>query len=123
MAEDAFSSPEPDDDAGGYRGSAEITVHGRSTTIDVELSGRFDPVGGRHLWRGRLRNLAASLPAGISLGAGTEVTITIPDQDGTGTVSATARISEVDLWGSHMVDGTSPPPYPVMLFHEPGSGS
>ena len=123
MAEDALSSPEPDDDSGGYRGPAEITVRGHSATIDVELSGRFDPVGGRHLWRGRLRNLAASLPAGTSLGAGTEVTIAVPDQRGTGTLSATARISEVDLWGSHMVDGTSSPPYPVTLSREPGFGS
>ncbi|MEE2032065.1 DUF4873 domain-containing protein [Rhodococcus chondri] len=114
MPEDVETSPGPDDEAGGYRGPAEITVHGTTATIDIELSGRFDPIRGRHLWRGRLRKLNVALPSGTSLTPGTELTIAVPRPDGTGPVSATARISEIDLWGSHMVDGTSPPPYETL---------
>lgn len=112
-----MSEPTPhhhDDDggAGAYRGPAEITVGPHRATVDIQLSGRFDPILGRHVWRGRLRDLAAALPTGTPLGSGTDVTITVATDDGP--VTATARISEIDLWGSHMVDGTSPPPYPTI---------
>ncbi|MBF0661001.1 DUF4873 domain-containing protein [Rhodococcus sp. (in: high G+C Gram-positive bacteria)] len=101
---------EPDthhDDAAGYRGPADVVVADERATIDVQLSGRFDPLLGRHVWRGRLRRLAESLPPGTELRPGTEVTITVPGSDG----PAVARITETDLWGSHMVDGISRPPY------------
>jgi hypothetical protein len=99
-----------DDDSEGYRGPAEVTVGAQPATIDIELSGHFDPIVGRHVWRGRLRALGAALAPDAPLGAGTEVTIRIPVANGT-SATATGRITEVDLWGSHMIDGTSPPPY------------
>lgn len=98
-----------DEDDPGYRGPAEVTVGNRTVAVDVEISGRFNPLLGRHVWRGRLRRLAETLGADASPAPGTTVTITVPDAPET----ATARISEVDLWGSHMVDGISRPPYPL----------
>lgn len=103
--------PEPEADHpahdAGYRGPADITVHDEHATVDVQLSGRFDPLRGRHVWRGRLRNLSGSLPPGVDLAPGTEVTIVVPGAN----EPALARITETDLWGSHMVDGISRPPY------------
>ncbi len=101
-----LDSDHPAHDA-GYRGPADITVRDEHATVDVQLSGRFDPLRGRHVWRGRLRNLSGSLPPGIDLSPGTEVTIAVPGSD----EPALARITETDLWGSHMVDGISRPPY------------
>lgn len=98
-----------DEDDPGYRGPAEVTVGDRTVAVDVEISGRFDPLLGRHVWRGRLRRLAEALGTDASPTPGTTVTITVPDAP----EAATARISEVDLWGSHMVDGVSRPPYPL----------
>jgi len=98
-----------DEDTGAYRGPADVTVGAAHATVDIQLSGHFDPILGRHGWRGRLRGLTAALPAGTPLGSGTDVTITVTTDDGE--LTATARITEVDLWGSHMVDGTSTPPY------------
>jgi hypothetical protein len=103
-----------DDDSGGYRGPAEVTVGSQHATIDVELSGHFDPIVGRHRWRGRLRGLGATLAPDTPLGAGTEVTIRIPASKGS-TTTAIGRITEVDLWGSHMIDGVSPPPYRTQI--------
>ena len=93
----------------GYRGRAEVTVGDRSAVVDVEISGRFDPLLGRHVWRGRLRKLTEALGEGASPASGTSVTISVPGAPN----PATARISEIDLWGSHMIDGTSRPPYPL----------
>lgn len=57
-----MSEPDTDhDDAAGYRGPADVVVADERATIDVQLSGRFDPLLGRHVWRGRLRRLAESL--------------------------------------------------------------
>jgi len=98
-----------DEDDAGYRGPAEIAVGDRSVVVDVEIAGRFDPLLGRHVWRGRLRKLTEALGDDSSAGPGTTVTITVPGAPN----AATARVSEIDLWGSHMVDGTSRPPYPL----------
>ncbi|MEU5842433.1 DUF4873 domain-containing protein [Rhodococcus sp. NPDC047139] len=105
---DHADDPHDEDDL-GYRGPAEIAVGDRSVVVDVEISGRFDPLLGRHVWRGRLRKLTEALGEAPSPPPGTAVTIRVagaPD-------AATARISEIDLWGSHMVDGISRPPYPL----------
>ena len=110
---DAMPPPHHDEDedevSEGYRGPADVTVGTQPATVDIELSGHFDPIVGRHVWRGRLRGLGAALAPETPLGAGTEVTIRIPVTDGS-TAAATGRITEVDLWGSHMIDGTSLPP-------------
>ena len=98
-----------DQDEPGYRGPAEVAVGDRTVGVDVEISGRFDPLLGRHVWRGRIRKLAEALGGDPSPTPGTTVTITVPGAAET----ATARISEIDLWGSHMVDGISRPPYPL----------
>ncbi|WP_068159017.1 DUF4873 domain-containing protein [Rhodococcus phenolicus] len=95
----------------GYRGRAEVVVGGRQIVVDVELADWFDPISGRHRWRGRLRDLAAALAPDAPPATGTELTLTLPDRGHAGT--ATARVTDVDLWGSHMIDGIDPPPYPV----------
>lgn len=105
---------DPHDDTGGYRGPAVITVGDRPGQVDVHLYGWFDPISGRHVWRGRLRELAVAFPPDTDLRAGTTLTIEVPGAEDI----ATARISEVDLWGSHMVDGTSPPPYATLSDDE-----
>lgn len=110
MSDSMSPHHDEDEDPEGYRGPADVAVGAQHATVDVELSGHFDPIVGRHLWRGRLRRLGATLTPETPLSAGTEVTLRIPLSDGN-TATATGRITEVDLWGSHMIDGTSPPPY------------
>lgn len=102
--DDAHGHDEPD----GYRGPAHVTVGQHAPVIvDVELSGNFEPISGRFVWRGRVRELTLALGEDAAP-AGTELTITTPDGHGT------ARVSGLDLWGSHMVDGLTRPPFPVM---------
>ncbi|WP_138996313.1 DUF4873 domain-containing protein [Rhodococcus zopfii] len=95
----------------GYRGRAEILVDGRQVVVDVQLAGWFDPISGRHRWRGRLRDLAAALAPDAPPSTGTELTVTVLDTGRAAT--ATARVTDIDLWGSHMIDGISSPPYPA----------
>lgn len=104
-----MSDHHEDHDYAGYRGPAEVAVGGRRAVLDVQISDRFDPLLGRHVWRGRLRGLADALGSDTVLTSGTEVLLTVPGA----TEPAAARITEVDLWGSHMVDGLSRPPYPL----------
>ncbi|NLU64695.1 DUF4873 domain-containing protein [Rhodococcus sp. HNM0563] len=94
----------------GYKGPADITVGEQHATVEVELSGHFDSIVGRHVWRGRLREFGGALTPGTPSGPGTEVTLRIQAGDGR-TATATGRITEIDLWGSHMIDGISAPPY------------
>ncbi|KAA0022304.1 DUF4873 domain-containing protein [Antrihabitans cavernicola] len=96
-----------DDDApDGYSGTAEVTVGSHApVTVRVELAGNFDPIVGKFRWHGRLRELAAAVSPAPE--KGTEVSIATPDGVGT------AVVTHVDLWGSHMVDGVSEPPFPV----------
>lgn len=95
----------------GYRGRAEIAVDGRSVVVDVQLADWFDPISGRHRWRGRLRDLASAFAPDAPPATGTELTVALlgPDE----AIPATARVTDVDLWGSHMIDGISAPPYPA----------
>ncbi|MBH0123029.1 DUF4873 domain-containing protein [Rhodococcus sp. NPDC003382] len=95
----------------GFRGRAEVAVAGRQVVVDVELADWFDPISGRHRWRGRLRDLASAFAPDAPPSTGTELTLTLLDPDHAAT--ATARVTDIDLWGSHMIDGISPPPYPV----------
>lgn len=97
------------DEPDGYRGPAHITVEGHAPVIvDVELSGNFEPISGRFVWRGRVRELTRALGAETEVTAGSELTIATPEGSGV------ARVSGLDLWGSHMVDGVTRPPFPVM---------
>lgn len=99
----------PDDEPDGYRGPAQVTVDGhRPVIVDVELSGNFEPISGRFVWRGRVRELTAALGGDVVVPPGTELTIATAEGSGVGTVS------NMDLWGSHMVDGLTRPPFPVM---------
>lgn len=101
---DGHEHDEPD----GYRGPAHVAVGQQPAVIvDVELSGNFEPISGRFVWRGRVRELTQALGEDAAP-AGTELTITTPDGSGT------ASVSGLDLWGSHMVDGLTRPPFPVM---------
>ncbi|MGO4200701.1 DUF4873 domain-containing protein [Rhodococcus sp. TAF43] len=98
-----------DDEPAGYRGPAQVTVGGhRPVIVDVELSGNFEPISGRFVWRGRVRELTAALGGDVAVPAGTE--LTIATAEGTGV----AAVSDLDLWGSHMVDGLTRPPFPAM---------
>lgn len=98
-----FTEDEPD----GYRGPAHVTVAGHApVTVDVELSGNFEPISGRFVWRGRVRELTHAVGADVT--AGTELIISTPEGSGV------ARVSGLDLWGSHMVDGVTRPPFPVL---------
>lgn len=97
------------DEHDGYRGPAHVTVGPHPPTIvDVELSGNFEPISGRFVWRGRVRELTRALGDGVDVTAGTELTVTTPDGSGV------ARVSGTDLWGSHMVDGVTRPPFPML---------
>lgn len=90
----------------GYRGPAEISVGTHPpVTVEIHLAGSFEPISGRYVWHGRIRSLTERFGAEIELPAGTLLQITT--DDGT----ATARISGVDLWGSHLVDGVSAAPF------------
>ncbi|PTR31179.1 uncharacterized protein DUF4873 [Rhodococcus sp. OK519] len=96
------------DEPDGYRGPAHVTVGRHAPVIvDVELSGNFEPISGRFVWRGRVRELSRAVGGDVAP-AGTDLTITTPDGSGT------ARVSGLDLWGSHMVDGLTRPPFPFM---------
>ncbi|GAB2638302.1 DUF4873 domain-containing protein [Prescottella soli] len=97
------------DEPAGYRGPAHVTVAPHPPVIvDVELSGNFDPISGRFVWRGRVRELTPALGGGVDVPAATELTVTTPDGSGV------ARVSGTDLWGSHMVDGVTRPPFPIL---------
>jgi hypothetical protein len=97
------------DEPDGYRGPAHVTVGQRPPVIvDVELSGNFEPISGRFVWRGRVRELTRALGGGVDPTAGTELTVTTPSGSGV------ARVSGTDLWGSHMVDGVTRPPFPTL---------
>ncbi|MDH6680444.1 hypothetical protein M2284_004673 [Rhodococcus sp. LBL1] len=97
------------DEPAGYRGPAHVTVAEHPPVIvDVELSGNFDPISGRFVWRGRVRELTHALGGGVDVPAGTELTVTTPDGSGV------ARVSGTDLWGSHMVDGVTRPPFRIL---------
>ena len=96
------------DEPAGYRGPAHVTVGQHPPVIvDVELSGNFEPISGRFVWRGRVRELAHVL-GGVDVPTGTELTVTTPGGSGV------ARVGDIDLWGSHMVDGVTRPPFPIL---------
>ncbi|WP_433607007.1 DUF4873 domain-containing protein [Prescottella agglutinans] len=97
------------DEPDGYRGPAHVTVGQQPPVIvDVELSGNFEPISGRFVWRGRVRELTRALGGGVDPTAGAELTVTTPHGSGV------ARVSGTDLWGSHMVDGVTRPPFPTL---------
>ncbi|MDV7240513.1 MULTISPECIES: DUF4873 domain-containing protein [Rhodococcus] len=90
----------------GYRGPAEVVVGALpAVTVQVQLAGNFEPISGRYVWHGRVRTLTDALGEDADLSPGTELRITGPQG------TATARITGVDLWGSHLVDGVTPPPF------------
>ena len=98
----------PEDEPDGYRGPAHVTVAPHPPVlVDVELAGNFEPISGRLVWRGRIRELTRAL-GGLEVAAGTDVVIETPAGSGV------ARVGGTDLWGSHMVDGVTRPPFPVM---------
>lgn len=103
----------------GFRGRAQVDVGGTVIVVDVQLADWFDPISGRHRWRGRLRDLAAALAPSDPPATGTELALTLlgPDPllDPDRSATTTARVTGVDLWGSHMVDGLSAPPYRIDL--------
>ena len=93
-------------DDGGYTGPATVTVDGRSPVeVPVQLIGHFDPVAGRFTWQGRVRGLAEAIGDGPPVREGTPVSVETPHGIGTGTLSAQ------DVFGGHIVTGTSAPPF------------
>ncbi|RVW01614.1 DUF4873 domain-containing protein [Rhodococcus spongiicola] len=100
----------------GYRGPAHVTVADQHPVIvGVELSGNFEPISGRFVWRGRVRELTHALGSPNAVASGTELVITTP------TASGVARVSGTDLWGNHMVDGVTRPPFPALEDPFPGT--
>lgn len=93
------------DEPDGYKGPAEITFDAKTVTVPVDLAGAFDPIAGKFRWHGRVRDLTNALDTAPDKGA--ELSIGTPHGD------ATAVVTHLDLWGSHMVDGISDPPFPV----------
>ncbi|MFD4180997.1 DUF4873 domain-containing protein [Rhodococcus sp. NPDC058514] len=100
---------EDHDEPDGYSGKALVTVGEHPTlTLDVQLVGHFEPISGRYLWQGRVRRLAESLPDGVTAAPGAELEIETPEGSGI------AKVSAIDLWGSHMIEGLSGRPFSAM---------
>lgn len=98
-----------DEEPSGFSGPAEVTVAAHSTvTVQVELTGNFDPLAGRFRWQGRVRGLTAELAPAAAPTRGEQLSIRTPFG------VATATVTHIDLWGSHMVDGESDPPFAAM---------
>ncbi len=98
-----------DEEPPGYSGPAVVTVAAHSpVTVQVELSGNFDPLAGRFRWHGRIRGLTAELAPAAAPARGDQLGIRTPFG------FATATVTHIDLWGSHMVDGESDPPFAAM---------
>ena len=86
-----------------YRGEAVIEAGGRSVTVAVRWSARFEPLEGRYRWAGRAApddTLTAQLRAGLR-----EATVRI------GGAPARARLGEPDPWGGVRLTGTGRPPW------------
>lgn len=94
-----MSEPEFD----GYSGPAEVTVGEHTVTTDIQLTGNVEPISGRYLWRGRVRGLTEILDTEVP--DKTALTITTPNGSGD------AQVTGLDLWGSHLVEGTTQPPF------------
>lgn len=102
----------------GYSGRALVTVgHRPALTLDVQLSGHFEPISGRYLWQGRVRGLTDALGPADSPCPGAELEIETPQGVGV------ARVTAVDLWGSHLVEAVSGRPFTALSedrLGEPG---
>ena len=88
-----------------FRGEAEVRVGGRSRTLRVRLSARFEPLAGMLVWAGRAapdEELTAAFRSGVR-----EATLTVP-----GGPAVTARLGEPDPWGGLRLSGTGHPPWP-----------
>ncbi|MFC4605225.1 DUF4873 domain-containing protein [Rhodococcus kronopolitis] len=97
----------------GYTGPALVTVgDGPVLALEVQLAGHFEPISGRYRWQGRVRGLTEALGAADPPAPGTELEIETPE--GTGT----ARVTAVDLWGSHLVRSVSGRPFGARPQHE-----
>ena len=87
-----------------YRGPAVLSAGGEQHRVEVRLSVRFEPVGGRFRWAGRTAP-HASLRERVSGGL----------RDGHLTVAgarpAAVRLGEPDPWGGVRLTGTGTPPW------------
>ena len=83
-----------------YAGPATLHADGVEVTTYADLRGRFDPIDGRFHWYGRLAG------AGLDrIAPGASVTVATAHGE------ASARLSDVDLWGRPRVSGVGAPPF------------
>ncbi len=95
MPEHAATHEDEDD---GYTGPATVVIAEQEHTVEVAVTGHFEPISGSYVWYGRLRGLPEQA-------GGTALLLRIPDG------AAQAVISERDLWGNHLFRGVGAPPF------------
>ncbi|MFE3290749.1 DUF4873 domain-containing protein [Rhodococcus sp. NPDC059234] len=104
-----FDTDEGHDAPDGYAGKALVTVGDHPTlALDVQLAGHFEPISGRYVWHGRVRGLTEALGPDVTIEPGTDLEIETPEGVGA------ARVTAIDLWGSHMIEGGSKRPFTAM---------
>jgi hypothetical protein len=89
----------------GFEGEVTLAVDGATTAAAAVLAARFDPLGGRVVWSGRVR---AELPLRRP------VVVTTPHG------TARAETTEHDAWGNTRLAGAGRPPFPVELLDRAG---
>lgn len=85
-----------------YRGPATLRIGEETTTIEVRLSARFEPVEGRMRWAGRTAPdpaLLARVKSGVR-----EAKIAIKTEK-------TVKLGDPDPWGGVRITGTGRPPW------------
>jgi hypothetical protein len=94
-----------DDIEDGYRGPATLSLAGRELTVDVDVTGEFQPLDGRYHWWGRL-STDDTITSLIGRG-NAQAVLSTPHGHAPGSVG------DPDLWNRYRVEGTSTPPFPV----------
>ena len=90
----------------GYRGPATLIDGDNEIAVDVILAGRFDPIGGRYRWYGRV---AASDDVAELLAAGVRgVVLRTPHRE------VMTTLSDLDPWGRPRVEGVGAAPFEVL---------
>jgi hypothetical protein len=90
--------------ADAFTGPAVLRTGDTEHTVEVRLSGRFEPVEGRYRWAGRTSD--GTVTAAFLAGA-REITVRIGD----GPVRP-AHLGDPDPWGGIRMSGAGPPPWP-----------
>lgn len=89
-----------EDETEGYSGPATMLVDEVEHSVELTVTGHFEPISGKYTWYGRVRGL-------------TEVTNDIEVLLRTPEAEARASVTEKDLWGNHLIRGIDAPPFPA----------